>query len=106
MADYGISTRSGDDGYYGVLSEILEVRYPGMMNLRCIVFLCDWYDPYINRGVKVDKFGVISVNPRQRLLKYDSFILASQADQVCSSFSFFRCVTFDILELRIGMTFG
>lgn len=85
-SDYGILSKSGDDVYYGVLKEVLEVRYSGLMNLRCIVFLCDWYDPNIGRGVRVDKFGVTSVHSKRRLLKYDPFILASQADQVCSSY--------------------
>ncbi|XP_010507019.1 PREDICTED: uncharacterized protein LOC104783577 [Camelina sativa] len=78
--DSGISYHTSDVVYYGVLREILEVCYPGMLNLRCVVFLCDWYDPYIDRGVRVDQFGVTSVNIRRRLVKYDSFILASQAD--------------------------
>ncbi|XP_010518611.1 PREDICTED: uncharacterized protein LOC104793884 [Camelina sativa] len=59
--DSGISSHTSDVVYYGVLREILEVRYPGI----------------------VDQFGVTSVNIRRRLVKYDPFILASQADQVC-----------------------
>ncbi|KAL1203509.1 hypothetical protein V5N11_009870 [Cardamine amara subsp. amara] len=82
-ADYGISVKSIDDVYYGILQEILEVRYPGMLRLRCIVFKCHWYDPVLGRGVQVDQFGVTSVNSSQRLEYYDPFILASQADQVC-----------------------
>lgn len=81
--DYGVSAQSGDLVYYGVLREILEVRYPGMINLRCIVFSCDWYDPILGRGVKQDEFGVTAINTRKSLEEYDPFILASQADQVC-----------------------
>ncbi|KAL1214079.1 hypothetical protein V5N11_017245 [Cardamine amara subsp. amara] len=82
-ADYGVSVKSGNDVYYGILQEILEVKYPGMLDLRCIVFKCDWYDPVLGRGVDVDQFGVTSVNTNRRLQHYDPFILASQADQVC-----------------------
>lgn len=81
--DYGVSAQSSDLVYYGVLREILEVRYPGMINLRCIVFSCDWYDPILGRGVKHDEFGVTTIHMRKRLREYDPFILASQADQVC-----------------------
>ncbi|CAE5974898.1 unnamed protein product [Arabidopsis arenosa] len=81
--DSGISVQAGGVVYYGILREILEIRYPGMLNMRCIAFLCDWYDPVVGSGVRVDQFGVTSIDSRRRLLKYDPFILASQADQVC-----------------------
>lgn len=81
--DYGVSAQSGDLVYYGILREILEVRYPGFINLRCIVFLCDWYNPHVGHGVKHDEFGVTTIHTRKKLREYDPFILASQADQVC-----------------------
>lgn len=81
--DYGISSQSGDLVYYGVLREILEVHYPGLINLRCIAFNCDWYDPRLGRGVRHNEFGVTTIHSRRKLQEYDPFILASQADQVC-----------------------
>ncbi|KAL0720405.1 hypothetical protein Bca4012_035004 [Brassica carinata] len=78
----GISVQAGDISYYGVLKEILEVEYPGAINLKCILFLCDWYNSQPGIGVRHTKFGVIEVNSSKRLNKYDPFILGSQADQV------------------------
>lgn len=49
-SDNGITLHSGDLDYYGVLREILEVHYPGMLGLRCIAFFCDWYDPLLGTG--------------------------------------------------------
>lgn len=69
--------------YYGNVREILEIQYPGMIGMRCIVFNCEWYDNVVGRGVSTDAFGVTSVHSRRRLDFYDPFILASQADQVC-----------------------
>uniref|UniRef100_A0A0D3BEI0 DUF4216 domain-containing protein n=1 Tax=Brassica oleracea var. oleracea TaxID=109376 RepID=A0A0D3BEI0_BRAOL len=63
--------------------EIMEIKYPGMVGLRCIVFYCDWYDNTPDRGVRTDAFGVTSVHSRRKLQYYDPFFLASQADQVC-----------------------
>ncbi|XP_024007302.1 uncharacterized protein LOC112083505 [Eutrema salsugineum] len=80
-SSYGISSTTGDFVYYGILREILEVQYPEMVGLKCIVFYCDWYDPV--EGLRTDQFGVTSINSRKRLRKYDPFILGSQADQVC-----------------------
>lgn len=32
--------------YYGVLREILKVHFLGMLDIICIVFFYDWYDPF------------------------------------------------------------
>ncbi|XP_019087779.1 PREDICTED: uncharacterized protein LOC104721965 isoform X2 [Camelina sativa] len=79
----GISTQAGNTIYYGVLNEILEVEFPRVINLKCIIFMCDWYDPSIGRGVRFDKFGVTAVRTSRRLDKYDPFFLTSQGEQVC-----------------------
>ncbi|WZY87837.1 hypothetical protein YC2023_044572 [Brassica napus] len=81
--DAGVCSASGDDVYYGHINEILEIKYLGMVGLRCTVFYCDWHDNTPDRGVRTDAFGVTSVNSRRKLQYYDPFILASQADQVC-----------------------
>ncbi|KAF3509481.1 hypothetical protein F2Q69_00004149 [Brassica cretica] len=78
--DDGVSSCSGDDVYYGNIEEILEIQFPSMVGLRCVVFYCDWYDTTPDRGVKTDAFGVTSVHSRRKLQYYDPFILASQAD--------------------------
>ncbi|KAL0661197.1 hypothetical protein Bca4012_098034 [Brassica carinata] len=81
--DAGVCSASGDDVYYGHIHEILEIKYLGMVGLRCTIFYCDWHDNTPDRGVRTDAFGVTSVNSRRKLQYYDPFILASQADQVC-----------------------
>ena len=65
--DAGVSSSSDDDVYYGNIKEILEIKYPGMVGLRCTVFYCDWYDNTPDRGVKTDAFGVTSVHSRRKL---------------------------------------
>src|SRR2546425_563837 len=62
--DYGICSKSGDIIYFGILREILEIHYPGMLDLRCVMFLADWYDPTIETGVRYDEFGVTSIHSR------------------------------------------
>ena len=51
--------------------------------MKCVLFKCDWFDPTVNRGVRYSKFGVVDINGAQRYNKFDPYILASQADQVC-----------------------
>lgn len=71
----GIAVQAGDMSYYGVLKEVLEVQYSGTINLKCILFLCDWYNPQSGIGVRHTKFGVTEVNSSKRLNKYDPFSL-------------------------------
>ncbi|KAL1219676.1 hypothetical protein V5N11_032324 [Cardamine amara subsp. amara] len=59
---YGVVVKTPGLDYYGEITDILEVEYP---------------------GIKVTRFGVTIINSSRRLDKYDPFIIASQADQVC-----------------------
>ncbi|CAA7027376.1 unnamed protein product [Microthlaspi erraticum] len=89
-ANYGVCVKGtsssgsgGEPGFYGVLREILELHYSGPPDLKLVVFKCDWYDSTIGRGVRINKSGIIDINEKWRYGKYDPFVFASQADQVC-----------------------
>ncbi|KAF7810633.1 TdcA1-ORF2 protein [Senna tora] len=50
---------------------------------RVVLFKCDWFDPTIGRGCKIDdQYGIVEVNIKRKLMKYEPFILASQSQQV------------------------
>ncbi|CAI0389395.1 unnamed protein product [Linum tenue] len=67
--------------YYGVLTEIIELQYLG--GNRVVMFKCEWWDvENIDRGVKVDKYGFVSVNTSRKLVTNEPFVLASQVEQV------------------------
>ncbi|KAL0741277.1 hypothetical protein Bca4012_082790 [Brassica carinata] len=80
-SNYGICLK-GDIDFYGILQEIIEVEFPGLLKLKCVPFKCDWFDPVVNRGVRFNKFGAVDVNSGRRSNKFEPFILASQAEQV------------------------
>lgn len=40
-SNYGVSSQSREVVYYGILCDILDVHYPRMIDLRCIVFYYD-----------------------------------------------------------------
>jgi len=71
--------------YHGRLVDIIELDYYG--KLRIVMFKCEWVDPTPNKGTKVDKFGITSVN-FSRLVHTgakeidEPFILASNARMV------------------------
>ena len=79
-SNYGICVK-GETDFYGILTKIIEVEFPGILKLKCVLFKCEWFDPVVNRGVRFNKFGVVAVNGGRRYNKLP-FILASQADQV------------------------
>lgn len=80
--NYGVCVK-GETDFYGILQEIIEVEFPGLVKMKCVLFKCDWFDPTVNRGVRYNKFGVVDINSRRRYNKFEPYILASQADQVC-----------------------
>ena len=72
----------GEKDYYGILQEIIEVEFSGLVKMKCILFKYDWFDPTENRGVQYRKFGVVDINAIRRYNKFEPYILASHADQV------------------------
>ena len=80
-SNYGICVK-GETDLYGILHEIIEVEFLGLLKLKSILFKCEWFDPVMNRGVQVSKFVVVDVNSGRRYKKFELFILASQAEQV------------------------
>ena len=73
----------GETNFYGILQEIIEVEFPGLVKMKCVIFKCDWFDPTENRGVQYSKFEVLDINATRRYNKFEPYLLASQADQVC-----------------------
>lgn len=71
----------GDVSFYGVLKDIIEVRYTN--DIKFILFKCDWVDR--NSGLKHDEFNFTLVNFAHLLYRGnvmdEPFILASQAQQ-------------------------
>lgn len=69
--------------YYGILTDIIEIKYEGAVDLRITLFKCKWYDPVLGRGTRRSNGGIVDVLSSRKYYKYDPFILASQAEQVC-----------------------
>lgn len=79
VGDTGAETEKRD--YYGVLTEIIELQYVG--GHRVVLFRCNWYDVYNReKGIKIDEYGIVSVNCQRLLKTNEPFVLASQAAQV------------------------
>ncbi|XP_049390107.1 uncharacterized protein LOC125854565 [Solanum stenotomum] len=70
--------------YYGRIQEIIQVEYRRAPLKQVMLLKCEWFDPALNIGVKVhNQYKLVDVNHRRRFKKYEPFILAMQATQVC-----------------------
>ena len=73
----------GETYFYGILQEIIEMKLPSLVKIKCFFFKCDWFDPTVDGGVRYSKFGVLDINAARRYNKFEPYILTSQAEQVC-----------------------
>ncbi|KAJ9560117.1 hypothetical protein OSB04_005277 [Centaurea solstitialis] len=72
---------SDESDYYGMLDDVLEVEFYGVGRSIVALFKCIWFDT--PSGVRVDrKHSLVDVKYKSRLRADDSYILASQAEQV------------------------
>ncbi|KAM3398451.1 putative protein isoform X3 [Capsicum galapagoense] len=70
--------------FYGRIKEIIEVEYRETPLKRTVLFKCEWFDPTMDVGVKKhNQYKLVDINHRRRYKKYEPFILAMQATQVC-----------------------
>ncbi|KAK6778443.1 hypothetical protein RDI58_025161 [Solanum bulbocastanum] len=68
--------------YYGVIHEIIEVRYSGLPKKNIVLFWCQWFDQS-HRGTNVDhQHNIIEVKHTRKYRSHDPFISAQNAKQV------------------------
>ena len=72
----------GENDFYGVLADIIELEYPALPMKKTVIFKCDWFDPTDSGTHTNTRYNMVDVNHRRRYNKYEPFILAEQADQV------------------------
>jgi hypothetical protein len=71
--------------YYGQLTDIVEVEYYDKTTY--VLFKCNWADPTMDRGFRINEYGLVFVNfnhvvHRGELMKDEPYLLISQVDQV------------------------
>ena len=87
-SNYGVCVKGSNSSdteiqYDGRLIEVLKLEYSRLPIKHIVLLKCEWFDPTINSGMKVHKqYPLVDVNLKQRLIKYELFILAMQAAQV------------------------
>jgi hypothetical protein len=82
-----VTTASASDGsiteYFGVIQNIVELKFEGSKDLRVVLFYYDWFNSKLGSGVKHNKkLGLVEVNHKLRLSGYNPFFLAHQVEMV------------------------
>lgn len=71
-----------ENDYYGLLKEVIKVRYLGEKN-EIFIFNCEWFDTLSRNGMKVHHTnGLIELNKNARLQTDDVFVFAQQCQQM------------------------
>lgn len=84
MNNYGVCVtgemyNAEESDYYGLVGEILEIKYYGIEPSTVVLFKCTWFDN--NNGVIFNKNKMVDVKYKSQLQTNDPFCLASQAEQ-------------------------
>ena len=68
--------------YYGVIKDIIKIKWEGTLQLEMVLFDCDWFDP-TPRGTRyTEKLGLVVIKPAAKLSVFEPFVLANQVKQV------------------------
>jgi hypothetical protein len=66
--------------FYGELEEIIEFNYKGTYGGHINLFKCRWFDS--EKGLKVDRHGIIDVDVHMSTYQHAPFVLPTQTSQV------------------------
>ena len=76
--------RLGEVTYYGVLTNVIEIRYTN--DMKFVLLKCDWVNNQVGKKQDQLKFPMVNFNHllyKDNQIGDEPFILASQAEQVC-----------------------
>ncbi|XP_073119939.1 uncharacterized protein [Henckelia pumila] len=79
----GVAGDGTSTDYYGIIDEILEVKYAGNSQSKTVHFKCMWFDTHPRLGTRVHpKYKIVEINRKRSLRYYDPFVFCTQASQV------------------------
>lgn len=69
--------------YYGMLNEVIELEYLGLLVRKPLLLHCDWCDPREEVYVRIhSSYRTVDVNQKKLWNKYEPFVLAQQETSV------------------------
>lgn len=78
----GIDDNTGKElEYYGIIMDIIELKFDGDENFKLVLFDCHWFHP-VNGVRRLEKFGLVEVAHASCNPADEPFVLASQVSQV------------------------
>ncbi|PIK34118.1 putative transposon protein [Apostichopus japonicus] len=80
------SDASDEADFYGILTDIIQLEYVGLLNLKITLFKCEWYDPTPSRGTRKSENGVVDVLSSGKYYKYEPFILVNPRSNILGKY--------------------
>ena len=68
--------------YYGIIKDIIKIKWQGHMQLEMVLFDCCWFDPTPDGTRRTPNLGLVEVKHSSRLAVFEPFVMASQVKQV------------------------
>lgn len=68
--------------YYGVIKDIIKIKWEGSLQLELVLFDCDWFDPTPSGTRRTEKLGLVEIKHAARLSIFEPFVMVSQVKQV------------------------
>ena len=68
--------------YYGLIKDIIKIKWEGSLQLEMVLFDCCWFDPTPNGTRRTENLGLVEIKHSSRLSVFEPFVMASQVKQV------------------------
>ncbi|XP_040380983.1 uncharacterized protein LOC102709376 isoform X2 [Oryza brachyantha] len=68
--------------YYGVIKDIIKIKWEGNLQLEIVLFDCQWFDPTVRGTRRTENLGLVEIKCTSRLSVFEPFVMASQVKQV------------------------
>jgi hypothetical protein len=62
--------------YYGVIKDIIKIKWEGSLQLVLVLFDCDWFDPTPSGTRRTEKLGLVEIKHAARLSVFEPFVMA------------------------------
>jgi hypothetical protein len=68
--------------YYGIIKDIIKIKWEGNLQLEMILFDCCWFDPTLDGTKHTKNLGLVEIKHSSRLAVFEPFVMGSQVKLV------------------------
>ena len=68
--------------YYGIIKDIIKIKWEGSLQLEMVLFDCCWFDPTPAGTKRTENLGLVEIKHSSRLAAFEPFVMGSQVKLV------------------------